>query len=173
MSTRRTSSPTLFLFGFTSSSQATSRPSPKVSKLVFDLTDTMSHKVEVLLYLNVARTIRTSIQLLEICETEAKGFTVSTPYTLRTEWRTLITQRVIEDIIYDHRALDALTDALLVQDKFRILRHNGAGVQDNCNRQSQFKQRLTTSVAANKTFCVEIHLHSPVIESLRLEPKKN
>jgi hypothetical protein len=133
----------------------------------------MSHKVEVLLYLNVARTIRTSIEFLEICETEADGFTVSTPYALRTEWRTLIAQRVIEDILYDHWALDALTDALLVQDKFRILRHDGTGEQENCNHQSQFKQRLTTSVTANKTFCVAIHLHAAVMESLRLEPREN
>jgi hypothetical protein len=164
MSIRRTASPTLFSFGFTSSSQATSRPSPEVSQLIVDLAGTMSHKVEVLLYLNVARTIRTSIEILEICETEADGFTVSTPYALRTEWRTLIAQRVIEDILYDHRALDGLTDDLLVQDKYRILRHDGTGEQENCNCQSQFKKRLTTSVAANKTFCVAIHLHAPVME---------
>jgi hypothetical protein len=133
----------------------------------------MSHKVEVLLYLNVARTIRTSIELLEICETEADGFTVSTPYALSTEWRTLIAQRVIEDILYDHRALVALTDVLLVQDKFRILRHDGTGEQENCNHQSAFKQRLTTSVAANKTFCIAIHLHDAVMDSLRLDPREN
>jgi hypothetical protein len=167
---RRTVSPTLFSFGFTSSSQPTSRTSTKVSRLIVDLADTMSHKVEVLLYLNVAWTIRTSIELLDMCETEADGFTVSTPYALRMEWRTLIAHRVIEDIIYDHRALDSLTDVLLVQDKFRILRHNGTSDQDNCNRQSAFKQRLTTSVAANKTFCVAIHLHDAVMESLRLFP---
>jgi hypothetical protein len=141
--------------------------------LIVDLADTMSHKVEVLLYLNVARTIRTSIELLEIYETEADGFTVSTPYDLRTEWRTLIAQQVIEDILYGHRALVALTDVLLVQDKFRILRHDGTGEQENCNRRSAFNQRLTTSVAANKTFCVAIHLHDAVMDSLRLDPREN
>jgi flagellar assembly factor FliW len=94
----------------------------------------MSHKVEVLLYLNVAKTIRSSIELIEICETEADSFTVSTPYDLRTEWRTMISQRVIEDILYDHRALVAITDILLVQEKNRILRHDGTGDQDNYNR---------------------------------------
>jgi hypothetical protein len=79
---------------------------------------------------------------------------------------------VIEDILYDHRDLDALTDALLVQDKFRILRHDGTGEKENCNRQSAFNQRLTTSLAANKTFCVAIHLHDAVMESLRLDPRK-
>jgi hypothetical protein len=77
---------------------------------------------------------------------------------------------VIEDILYDHRALVAL---LLVQDKFRILRHDGTGEQENCNRQSAFKQRLTTSVAANKTFYVAIHLHDAVMDSLRLDPQEN
>jgi hypothetical protein len=133
----------------------------------------MSHKVLVLLYLNVAQMIRTSIELLEICETEADGFTVSTPYALGTEWRTLIAHQVIEDIIYDHRALVALADVLLVQDKFRILRHDGTGEQENYNRQSAFKQWLTTSVAANKTFCVAIHLHDAVMDSLRLDPREN
>jgi hypothetical protein len=47
---------------------------------------------------------------------------------------------VIEDILYDHRALVALTDILLVQEKNRILRHDGTGEQENCNRQSAFKQ---------------------------------
>jgi hypothetical protein len=163
MSIRRTAYPTLF-------SYPSWRTSPKVSKLIIDLADNMSHKAEVLLYLNVGRTIRTSIELIEICETEADGFTVSTP---RAEWRTLIAQRVIEDILYDHWALVALIDVLLVQDKFRILRHDGTGEQENCNRQSEFKQRLTTSVAANKTFCVAIHLHEAVMDSLRLDPREN
>jgi hypothetical protein len=80
---------------------------------------------------------------------------------------------VIEDILYDHRALVAPTDALLVQDKVRILRHDGTGEQETCNHQSAFKQRLTASVAANKTLCIAIHLHDGVMALLRLDPRAN
>jgi hypothetical protein len=37
---------------------------------------------------------------------------------------TLIAQRVIEDILFNRPALDAITDALLLQDKFRIMRQD-------------------------------------------------
>jgi hypothetical protein len=174
MSIRRTAYPTLFTFGFTSTSKPPSQTSPKISKSIIDLAaNNISDKVEVLLYLNVAKTIRSSIELIEICKTEADGVTVSTLYALRIEWHTLIAQRVIEDILYNHRALVAITDVLLVQDKFRILRHDGTGDQDNCNRQSAFKQRLTASVAVNNTLCVAIHLRDAVMDSLRLDPREN
>jgi hypothetical protein len=133
----------------------------------------MSHTVEVLLYFNVARTIRSSIELVEICETDTDGIAVSTPHALRTESRTLIARRVIEDILYDHPDLLALTDVLLVQDKFRILRHGGTGEQENCNHQSAYKQRLAAYVAANKTLCVALHLHNGFMASLRLDPRAN
>jgi hypothetical protein len=109
--------------------------------------------LEVLLYLNVVRTIRSSIELVEICETDTDGITVSTWYALRTEWRTLIARRVIEDILDEHPDVVALTDVLLVQEKLGILRHDGTVEQENCNR-SAFKQRLTASVAANKILCL-------------------
>jgi hypothetical protein len=66
---------------------------------------------------------------------------------------------VIKDILFYHPALDAISDILLVQDKFRILRHDDKGEQDNCNRQSAFKCLPTTSVVANKNVCVAVHLY--------------
>jgi hypothetical protein len=88
MSIRRTAYPTLFSFGFTSTSKPSSQTSPKISPSIIDLAlDNMSQKVEVLLYLNVFKTIRSWIELMEICETETDGSTVSILYSLRTDWR--------------------------------------------------------------------------------------
>jgi hypothetical protein len=96
-----------------------------------------------------------------------------TPYKLRADWRALVANRVIKDILYDHPPRVALSDVLLFQDKFRLWCHIGNGEKDNCNIPTAFKQRLTTSVAAKKTFCVALHLYDGIMATLNLNPREN
>jgi hypothetical protein len=65
--------PNLHHFGFTS------KANPKVTAKVINI---MAHKEDVTLYLNLAGTIQSLIDLIDICETDVNGITITTPYTL-------------------------------------------------------------------------------------------
>jgi hypothetical protein len=128
----------------------------------------------VTIFLNVADTLNASIDLIDICEVDDDGTTFTLPYSLRTTFCTLIAKRVIEDILFDHPALAAITDALLVQDKFRLVRQHdemNAAPPENCNRQSAFKRMLTTSIAAHCTFKIGVQLFGTVLSSLCLSQR--
>jgi hypothetical protein len=133
----------------------------------------MSHKEQITLYLDVQGTVHACVDLVDICETEADGTTISLPYKLGTDWRTIIAQCVIDDILFDHHDLASITDLLLVQDKFRIFRRDDNGENDNCNKQSAFKRLLTSTIASNKTFRIIIHLYVSAMTALALHPREN
>jgi hypothetical protein len=164
--------PDLHHFGFTS------RVKPLVVLRARHLspvhqTSTMAHKEEVSIFLNVADTLTALIDLINICEVD-DGTTITMLYSLVTTFCTLIAKCVIKDIMFDHPALTAIIDALLVQDKFCIVRYNevkAAPPPENCNRQSAFKWMLKTLVAANRTFKVGVQIFGTVLTSLGLSPR--
>jgi hypothetical protein len=69
----------------------------------------MSHKDAIGLLFDAADTIRGLIDLTDFCQVE-KGSegkatdNVFSPYALRMSWRQILTQRVMEDILYGHPA---------------------------------------------------------------------
>jgi hypothetical protein len=82
----------------------------------------MAHKEAVTTYFDVEGTIQTSVDIVELCEFAADGITVDVPYSLRTDWRSAITTRVIEDILYDHPHREKIAEILIKNDKFQVIR---------------------------------------------------
>jgi hypothetical protein len=83
----------------------------------------------------------------------------SLPYCLKTDWREQIAASIIEDILYDHRALPALKLLLLTHARFKLFRRRENGVDDNCNRQGTFKLKMQDTIDTGSCFCVAVRLY--------------
>jgi hypothetical protein len=120
----------------------------------------MAHKAEIIVFLDVAGTARTSIDLIDLCDGDpaCPGQPIL-PYCLKTDWREQIAASIIEDILYDHRALPALKLLLLTHSRFKLFRRRDNGVDDNCNRQSTFKLKLQETIDTGSCFCVAVRLY--------------
>jgi hypothetical protein len=120
----------------------------------------MAHRAEIIVFLDVAGTARTSIDLIDLCEVDPDHpLSPIEPYCLKTDWREQIAACIVEDIIYDHRALPALKLLLLTHARFKLMRRADNGVDDNCNRQTTFKLKMTETIGQGKTFCVAVRLY--------------
>jgi hypothetical protein len=87
----------------------------------------MVHDAEIILFLDVADTARTSIEVIELYETEADDVTLVTPFALKADWRIQITKRV-EDLLFSLSDRDTTAiSALLAQDAFIITRPEEVG----------------------------------------------
>jgi hypothetical protein len=80
---------------------------------------------------------------------------------LKTDWREQIAACIMEDILYDHRTLPALKLLLLTHARFKLIRRADNGVDDNCNRQTTFKLKMTETIGQGKTCCVAVRLYEP------------
>jgi hypothetical protein len=119
----------------------------------------MAHRAEIIVFLDVAGTARTSIDLIDLCEVDPNHpLSPTEPYCLKTDWREQIAACIVEDILYDHRALLALKLLLLTHARFKLMRRADNGVDDNCNRQSTFKLKMTETIGQGNTFCVAVRL---------------
>jgi hypothetical protein len=120
----------------------------------------MAHKAEIIVFLDVAGTARTSIDLIDLCDGDpaCPGQPIL-PYCLKTDWREQIAASIIEDILYDHRALPALKLLLLTHARFKLFRRRDNGVDDNCNRQSTFKLKMQDTIDTGSSFCVAVRLY--------------
>jgi hypothetical protein len=120
----------------------------------------MAHKAEIIVFLDVAGTARTSIDLIDLCDGDpACPGQPLLPYCLKTDWREQIAASIIEDILYDHRALPALKLLLLTHAHFKLFRIRDNGVDDNCNRQSTFKLKMQDTIDTGSSFCVAVRLY--------------
>jgi hypothetical protein len=119
-----------------------------------------AHNAEIIVFLDVAGTARTSIDLIDLCDGDpACPGQPFLPYCLKTDWREQIAASIIEDILYDHRALPALKLLLLTHARFKLFRRRDNGVDDNCNRQSTFKLKMQETIDTGSCFCVAVRLY--------------
>jgi hypothetical protein len=110
----------------------------------------------------VAGTTRTSIDLIDLCDVDPDHpLSPAEPYCLKTYWREQIAACIVDNILYDHRALLTLKLLLLTQARFKLMRRADNGVNDNCNRQTTFKLKMTETISQGKTFCVTVRLYEP------------
>jgi hypothetical protein len=111
-------------------------------------------------FMDVAGTARTSIDLIDLCDGDpACPDQPILPHCLKTDWREQIAASIIEDILYDHRALPALKLLLLTHARFKLFRRRENGVDDNCNRQSTFKLKMQATLDTGSCFCVAVRLY--------------
>jgi hypothetical protein len=111
---------------------------------------TIAHNEVIILYLDAANTLRASIDIVHICKVDpADPLSPLLPYKLKTDRREQTAQRI----------LAALKDILITQDRFKLMRRDGNGVDDNCNMQSSFPLKLSETMKQNKYFCVAVRLY--------------
>jgi hypothetical protein len=133
----------------------------------------MAHKEAVTIYFDVEGTIRTSVDIAEICEFDTDGVAVAVPYSLRIGWRSAIATRVVEDILYDHPHKEKIADILIKNDKFQVIRRDDNAEDDNCSRGTTFRRFLETAIGSNKTFRVAVRLYSSDMSMLKLNFQRN
>jgi hypothetical protein len=64
-----------------------------------------------------------------------------------------------------------LIDPLIKQDRFRIMRRDDNGVDDNCTRHSAFRRLLMNTIKNNKTFRVMVRLYATDMDNHKLLPR--
>jgi hypothetical protein len=122
----------------------------------------MAHRAEIIVLFDVAGTARTSIDLIDLCDVDPDHpLSPAKPYCLKTDWREQIAACILDDILYDHRALPALKLLLSTHARFKLMRRADNGVDDSCNRQTTFKLKMTETIGQGKTFFVAVRLYDP------------
>jgi hypothetical protein len=110
----------------------------------------------------VAGTARTSIDLIDLCDVDPDHpLSPAEPYCLKTDWREQIAACIADDILYDHPALPALKLLLLTHARFKLMRRADNSVDDNCNRQTTFKLKMTETIGQGKILCIAVRLYEP------------
>jgi hypothetical protein len=133
----------------------------------------MAHKEAVTIYFDVEGTIMTSVDISELCEFDTNGVTVAVPYSLRIDWRSAITTRVVDDILYDHSHKEKIADILIKNDKFQVIRRDDNAEDDNCSRGIAFHHFLEATIGSNKTFRVAVRLIISDMSMLKLNFRRN
>jgi hypothetical protein len=133
----------------------------------------LSHKEVFGLFLNVARTIHISIEIIYLCEMEADDVTPSMPYSLRLNWRDITTKRIVEDILYDHPHKAALTAILVTHDEFTLMYQDKNSEDNNYSRQSTFFHLMLSTITSNGTFRVMVQRLSKAMKTLKLQYRHN
>jgi hypothetical protein len=131
----------------------------------------MSYKEEVGLFLDVAGTPHATIDIAEICELATHGVTPLQPLKLITDYRTLIAERVVEDILSDHPAQDNIEDIIVSNDDFLFFTRDVNGEDEMCGRSTAFRRSMVSTIATNKTFCVALRLPDKSMQALKLLPR--
>lgn len=133
----------------------------------------MSYKEEIGLFLDVAGTPSTTLDIADFCETDdPDGLIPSQPLSLRHNWRQLIADRIVDDILQDHVA-QATIKAILDINTFVLFSRDRNGEEALCGRPTGFRRKMTSSIAANTTFRVAVRLPSATMTALSLRPRQN
>jgi hypothetical protein len=121
----------------------------------------MSYKEEIGFFLNVAVTPSTTIDIADFCETDdPDGLVPSQPLSLRQNWRQLIADRIVDDILQDH-VTQATIKAMLDINTFVLFSRNRNGEEALCGLPTG-----TSSIAADFSCCrapTECHNDSTVL----------
>jgi hypothetical protein len=131
----------------------------------------MAHKEVIGIFLNIDSTIRSSVDIIKLCETDIDDVGPLFPYSLCVGWRSIVAKRIIVKILSDYPLKTALEALLVTKDDFIILHCDSNSLDDNCTRQSIWYHLLTMSIANNMTSCVTVCLYKPAIPDLKLVPR--
>jgi hypothetical protein len=128
----------------------------------------LAHDEEISLFLDVAGSCSTKIELNELFETESDEFTLIVPSVLKVDWRNQIITRIKEDTLYDRscQAQNAVRD-VLAQDLYLLTR----GESTSCLHSSTLCQMMDTMLTTHKPCCVVVRLPPAVVLALALQPR--
>jgi hypothetical protein len=111
------------------------------------------------LFLDVVGTIRASIEFNELFVTEADDFALIMPYALKVYWRLQIADRVHEDLLFSLPEKDASAiSALLMQDRFTIVRCDDDAPDAPCLHSSSFHRLMIKAISTPIAHGVAIRL---------------
>jgi hypothetical protein len=74
---------------------------------------------------------------------------------------------------YDHHALAALTEDIIMHDRLNLMQRDDNGINDNFNMQSSFQLKLSETIKQNKTFRVVVRLYEPDMFASKLSFRGN
>jgi hypothetical protein len=95
----------------------------------------MACREEITLLCDIQGTLIGSIDLGNLCEVDKNAdgtptTTVTVPYSIRTNWRPLLDERVLEDLIIGHPRYADLERLFVTEDKFQVSRLNSNGAAE-------------------------------------------
>jgi hypothetical protein len=116
----------------------------------------MACREEITLFCDIQGTLIGSIDLADVCKVDTTmdgtpTTTVTIPYSLRTNWRTLLAERVMEDLVDFERLFVAEKEML-------VSRLTNNGTADTCGRPTTFHRKMKASINDNATFRVLLRL---------------
>jgi hypothetical protein len=107
----------------------------------------VAHRAEIIVFLDVAGMAHTSIDLIDLCDIDPTNpLSLAEPYCLKTDWSGHITACIVDNILYYHCAIPSLKLLLLTQARFKLMRRADNGVDNNCNRPTTFKLKMTQTI---------------------------
>jgi hypothetical protein len=123
----------------------------------------MACREEITLFCDIQGTLIGSIDLADFCEVDlhkdGKPTTTATvPYSLRTNWRPLLAERVMEDLIIGHPRYTELERLFVAEDRFQVSRLTPNGAAETCGHPTTFLRKMTESIGSDATFRVSLQL---------------
>jgi hypothetical protein len=127
----------------------------------------LTHDEAISLFLDVAGSCSTEIELNELFKTESDEFTLIVPGALKVDWCEQIITQVKEDSLYDRscQAQNAIR-AILAQDLYSLTRSEST----SCLRSSTLCQMMDKMLATHKPCCVAVRLPLAAMSALTLHP---
>jgi hypothetical protein len=150
-------------------------PSRLLSTFGFTIS-TMSYKEEIGIYFDASGTMEAFIDISEICEMDLKADgsesdTIKQPYSMRSTWRTTLSQRVLDDLLTGHPLFKKIDSLLITDDNFLITFRNPDGSDGNYGRPNTFRRKMEYIIKTNTLFRVAIKLHTDDVAALGLRPR--
>jgi hypothetical protein len=138
----------------------------------------MACREEITLFCDIQGTLIGSIDLADFCEVDKSAdgtptTTVTIPYSLHTNWRPLLAERVLEDLIIGHPRYVDLERLFVTEDKFQVSRLTSNGAAETCGRPTTFLRKMTASITDNATFRVSLRLLPADMTALGLAYRDN
>jgi hypothetical protein len=104
----------------------------------------MSYKEEIGIFFDATDTMGGFIDISKICEIEMnpdgnESTTIKQPYSMRSTWRTTLTQRVMDDILTDHPLFTQIEDLLIADDNFLVPFRNSDDTDRNFGCPNTFR----------------------------------
>jgi hypothetical protein len=138
----------------------------------------MACREEITLFCDIQGTLIGSIDLADFCEVDlhkdGKPTTTATvPYSLRTNWRPLLAERVMEDLVIGHPRYTELEQLFVAEDRFQVSRLTPNGAAETCGRPTTFLRKMTDSIGSGATFRVSLRLLPADMTALGLHYRDN
>jgi hypothetical protein len=113
------------------------------------------------------------VDISEICEMELNTdgtdtATIKQPYSMRATWPTMITQRVLHDILNGHPQFTKIEALLVTDGNFMIAFRNPDGTDGNCGRPNTFGRKMENIIKTNTMFRIAVKLPIPFLSQPRL-----